>query len=90
MSCSNCKYLDANNKKSGCAAGCLYYCKLKGEYIDVRESACSKYVQDGKDSELVSQMIADCKAYDDLPFSPETYFIFVIILFILGLVMGVF
>lgn len=33
MKCAYCNCLDDKNKKEGCANGCLYYCKVKKEYI---------------------------------------------------------
>lgn len=90
MNCVNCKYLDINNKKEGKVNGCLYYCKLRQEYVYGCDGTCEKFENERRDSKVIEKIYQEGKEYDDINASPEALLIIIIILVIMGMVMGVF
>lgn len=90
MKCAYCNCLDVGNKSSGCVSGCLYYCKLKKEYINANDEKCDDFEKCSKEEKIIEKMIDDGRGYDDIPFSASTLFVFSVILIIVGLIMGVF
>ena len=85
-----CKYLDVNNKKEGKVNGCLYYCKLRQEYVYGCDGTCEKFENERRDSKVIEKIYKEGKEYDDINASPEVLLIIIIILVIMGMVMGVF
>ena len=89
--CSNCKYLDLNDKKEGVVGGAIYYCKLKKQYVYATDKPCAGIEKDNKrDKDTINKIIDESEKFDDIPLSPTAIFIIIFILIIMGYFMGVF
>lgn len=90
MKCAYCNCLDDKNKKEGCTSGCLYYCKVKKEYIYANNMQCDHFKKSSRDEELVNNLIEESKVYDNILISEDSLLLLFVILVIIGLIIGVF
>ena len=44
--CNSCKYLDEKGKKPGRTSGYVYFCKMKGAYVNGAKDNCDSYEED--------------------------------------------
>lgn len=90
MKCAYCSCLEDKNKKEGCACGCLYYCKVKKEYIYATDMQCDHFKKTSRDEKLIKNLLEESKVYDNFAISPEFLLLLFVILVIIGLIIGVF
>ena len=89
--CSKCMFLDEKKKKKGRISGCKYFCKKKKDYINGSTLSCSQYQKNKKRNDATIKSITqDGKKYDNNPIPFTGWIIISGILFILGLILGIF
>lgn len=91
MGCCSCVHLKEDKKSNGKVNGCVYFCSKKKTYVNGAGDACDKYEVDRlRKTHIRDEIYRDGKNYynDDTPFS--LYLFAAIVLFILGLIFGVF
>ena len=87
--CGQCVFLKEKYERIGNGGGKKYYCEYLKDYV-YGNSTCPNFKSDGKrSSDKVKTIIEDGKEYDNgIPVS--LYFLFLLLLIIIGLILGVF
>lgn len=90
MCCSNCKYLDVNNKKEGKTSGCKYYCKLNQTYLTADTNKCDHFDKAYRSIRVQEELEQEGKDWYDSEICLGRDILFAVFLIVLGLILGVF